>query len=351
MVQAPSNIGYIIAEGDIHAYVDGELSPERRVLVEAHLAAHPEKRQRAEYYRQMNGAMRQLSGRFATPRRAHASARGTWFPGGVMRYAAGVALIAAVLAVLGWLNISSSRQPNAAGAAQVASAALPDADAAMKQPVMFRVGASQRAILGMSFRKAAVSGPEVASVDLDIPGFKRVAASAADRESALRSVPGADFIYRNDAGDSLDLHVVSRPAGAQRNNALSGQAFTFVLRHDGSLLYWEAGDFAYMLVGTFDRRRFVSVATGVMNAIREEPVKTVLAQPGSDNQASGQSPAATAVSETVHVAPPAQDAAKGASATQPAAPAPKLLDMPVTPAGCTGKADASQQAPCDASGA
>jgi anti-sigma factor RsiW len=49
-----------ITEADIHAYVDGELSPTRESEVEAHLRTHPEDALAVEEYKGINQALKQL---------------------------------------------------------------------------------------------------------------------------------------------------------------------------------------------------------------------------------------------------------------------------------------------------
>lgn len=49
-----------LTEADLHAYVDGDLSPSRQKEVEAYLDAHPEAAAEVEDYRRMNAALHQL---------------------------------------------------------------------------------------------------------------------------------------------------------------------------------------------------------------------------------------------------------------------------------------------------
>ncbi len=49
-----------VTEADLHAYVDQQLSPERRAAVERYLAAHPEKQQLAGQWTAQNDMMRAL---------------------------------------------------------------------------------------------------------------------------------------------------------------------------------------------------------------------------------------------------------------------------------------------------
>ena len=49
-----------VPEAELHAYFDGELGPERRRAVEAHLAAHPEDALRLESYRGQDMLIRAL---------------------------------------------------------------------------------------------------------------------------------------------------------------------------------------------------------------------------------------------------------------------------------------------------
>ncbi|MEX2615494.1 MAG: hypothetical protein WD767_05315 [Alphaproteobacteria bacterium] len=78
MTHTTSNIGHIIVERDIHAYVDDELSSGRRALAEAYLAAHPDRLRCVEAYRMQNARLRLLSARVASDR-----------PGGVAKRMAG----------------------------------------------------------------------------------------------------------------------------------------------------------------------------------------------------------------------------------------------------------------------
>jgi anti-sigma factor RsiW len=52
-----------IPEEELHAWLDGELPPEREAAVEAYLAAHPEERQRLESYRDDGAALARIFSR------------------------------------------------------------------------------------------------------------------------------------------------------------------------------------------------------------------------------------------------------------------------------------------------
>ncbi|PKR89010.1 anti-sigma factor [Pleomorphomonas diazotrophica] len=54
-----------ITEADLNAYVDGELTPERRAVVEAHLADHPVDRERVAAWREQTATLRSLYGHVA----------------------------------------------------------------------------------------------------------------------------------------------------------------------------------------------------------------------------------------------------------------------------------------------
>ena len=55
-----------VAEEELHAYVDGELAPDRRVAVEAWLASHPEDAARVAQWRSQADAIRARFGMLAS---------------------------------------------------------------------------------------------------------------------------------------------------------------------------------------------------------------------------------------------------------------------------------------------
>src|SRR6476619_2925137 len=57
-----ANDGAPITEAELHAFVDGQLTPERGDEVERFLAARPEERQRVEQWREQNQRLRDLLG-------------------------------------------------------------------------------------------------------------------------------------------------------------------------------------------------------------------------------------------------------------------------------------------------
>jgi anti-sigma factor RsiW len=49
-----------VTDADLHAFLDGELPPERHRAVEAWLAAHPDARRRLESFREQQRALRRM---------------------------------------------------------------------------------------------------------------------------------------------------------------------------------------------------------------------------------------------------------------------------------------------------
>src|SRR5580704_16368074 len=94
-----------VSEEELHAYVDGELAPDRKAAVEAWLANHPEDMTRVNAWRSLADAIRTRYGDVATePVPARLSLRQIERAGRSWRGVAAAAVLAAFLVggVAGW---------------------------------------------------------------------------------------------------------------------------------------------------------------------------------------------------------------------------------------------------------
>jgi anti-sigma factor RsiW len=241
-----------VTEDELHAYVDGELAPDRQAAVEAWLATHADDMARVTAWRSLADAIRTRYGAVATePVPARLSLRQIERAGRSWR---GMAAAAAVVAFLvgglaGW-EARSIAAPAGAPAATFTADAL---DAYKVYVVEVRhpveVPASEEAHLVQWLSKRV--GYQLRIPDLAPVGLKLVGG---------RLLPGprgaaAFFMYEGKSGERFTLYSTraSGPDSSLRYNA------------DGAVgaLYWAERDVAYVVSGEANRDRLNKVAESV----------------------------------------------------------------------------------------
>ncbi|MGF6289292.1 anti-sigma factor RsiW [Paraburkholderia youngii] len=266
-----------IGEEDLHAYVDGTLSGERRDEVERALEQNPELAARVSDYFSLNGLLHDRYDRVLSetvpkrlqtgaPRRSRAAAN--W-----PRYAAQFAGMAAAL-VLG-LGIGMHRNdliPPVAidrtdtGAATQAGNRAVSADSAE--------GFARRAAVAHVVYMPAIDRPSDMSADHE-QDFVQWLADRLGTEvhppmlsksgfmlSGGRLLPGDDgptaqFMYRGPNGERVTLCISHR-----RENA-NTTAFKLYQAGPVNVFYWVDGDFGYAVSGGIDRNELLQLAHDV----------------------------------------------------------------------------------------
>lgn len=264
-----------VGEAELHAYVDGQLSPARLAAVEQFLATHPQERARTRDWQQQNEAMRGLLQPvlgeplpLRLPLRPPALA-GWWR-----------ALAAAVLISL--LSAAAAWTVRGAFDAEAARLAFTDPSASSR----LAVGADDRPLSGFAQRAA------VAHVVYS-PDMRRPVEVGADQEQALvtwltkrmgttvrppslatlgyaliggRLLPGdkapvAQFMYGTAGGQRLTLYV-TREVG--------GQDTSFRFGNDGpvNVFYWVEGHFGYAISAGADRDELMKVSREVYRQLK-----------------------------------------------------------------------------------
>ncbi|MCZ7566000.1 MAG: anti-sigma factor [Burkholderiales bacterium] len=236
-------------EDDLHAYVDDQLSPERRQAVEAYLAQSPEDAARVAAYRAQGAELRSCFNPVLdepVPQRLtqHAPRRR------LARVAAAMAWVA-IGVVLGWgaSLFTGQQQAGTAGLARRAAVAHAVYTPEVRHPV--EVGAEQQEHLvrWLSKRLGADLRPPVLSAH----GYELVGG---------RLLPGdrgavAQFMYQDARGRRLTLYVTRAPAGQHDT------AFRYS-REDGvSVFYWVDASLGYALSAELPRASLLEVATAV----------------------------------------------------------------------------------------
>jgi anti-sigma factor RsiW len=251
-----------VAEDELHAYVDGELPPDRLAAVEAWLSTHPQDMARMAAWRSLADTIRARYGVVATERvpvrlslRQIERAGRSWR--GIAAAAAAVAFLAGGLA--GWMAHGASAAVSGSGATLTTDAldAYKLYVVEVRHPV--EVPGSESAHLTQWLSKRV--GYELRIPDLEKVGLKLVGG---------RLLPGprgaaAFFMYEGKSGERFTLYSTRAdgPDTALRYNA------------DGPVaaLSWADGAVAYVVSGEADRDRLHRVAESAYAQLERAPTR------------------------------------------------------------------------------
>ncbi|HEX6113100.1 MAG TPA: anti-sigma factor [Geminicoccaceae bacterium] len=252
-----------VTEAELHGYFDGELSPERRRAVEAHLATHPEDADRLESYRGhdmlIRRAYRALAERPLPPQLLRlVSHHDTPRVRGWRRVLAAAA--ATVLFVMGaasgWYGHELLAPALMRAESLVADAAAAHLVYAVEVRHPVEVPASEEAHLATWLgRRLAVP---LRVPDLGESGYELVGGRLLPAADGL---PAAQLMYQDGGGRRVTLYVRASPGGEQT-------AFRFAREGGLSALYWRDGDVAWVLVGELPRDQLVELAERVYAALQ-----------------------------------------------------------------------------------
>ncbi|GIL02215.1 MAG: membrane protein [Alphaproteobacteria bacterium] len=243
-----------VSEDELHAFVDGELAPERARAVEAWLARNPEAAAAVAEWRSQNAALRQLFA--AEPARRDGlgpAPRRDWTAPPSSRLRNVVAALVLVLAggTAGWFA-NAALAPVPAGLAET----LPQASRAnylvysgeVRHPV--EVGAEEEDHLVGWLGKRI--GRELTAPDLGAHGFSLVGG----RLVPFAGKPGAMLMYENGDGERLTVLIAA-------NGAHSGTNFRFEQAGGVGTFYWIDDGHGYALSGALSRDRLLRLATAI----------------------------------------------------------------------------------------
>jgi anti-sigma factor RsiW len=261
-------IGSPITEADLHAHVDGQLSPARVALVEQYLACHADEVARALDWQQQNEMMRRLLDPVLgepVPLRLPLSAEAVHWPWRGL--AAGV-LIAVVSAGSAWsvrgaLDADGARQALAGqfasgnseltGFAQRAAVAHAVYSPDVRRPV--EVGADQEQALVTWLTKrmgSAVRAPSLSSLGYTLIGGRLLPGEKS---------PVAQFMYGAPGGQRLTLYVTREVAGQDTS-------FKFGKEGPVNVFYWVEDHFGYAISAGADRDALMKVSKEVYRQLK-----------------------------------------------------------------------------------
>lgn len=262
----------VVTEADLHAYIDGELSPTRYEEVEVYLADHPATAARLQAYEADKRALRTLfdpvlaqplpeplqalAESDSATRRSHPSRLSRW---SLQRIAAGFA-IAIVSGAIGW-GAHGRYQP---AETLVVRAALPRQAAIahvvyspdVRRPVEIGAEQEEQLVTWLSKRLGTpVRPPRLGRLGYELIGGRLLPGT---------SGPVAQFMYHDASGQRLTLYVNAEIPGNQDT------AFRFAREGPVNVFYWIDGNFGYALSAGLPRGELSRIATAVYEQLERQ---------------------------------------------------------------------------------
>jgi anti-sigma factor RsiW len=244
-----------ITEAELHAFVDGQLTPERHREIEASLVQRPEEALRVQSYRDQKRELRALFDPVldeALPQRVLDAARprAPWY---TRRWVAGLA-IALISGAAGWglhgawqAASSPAGQLTMAGFAQRAAVAHAVYSPEQRRPVEVDAAHEDQLVAWLSKRMGApMKPPRLQALGYALEGGRLLPGGQG---------PVAQFMYRDAAGRRLTLYVSNENVGQT--------AFRFVREGPINVFYWVDGQFGYAISAEADREVLQAVASEV----------------------------------------------------------------------------------------
>ena len=243
-----------VNEHDLQAYADGKLPEERRAVVAAWLAAHPEDAERIEGYRQLGAELRSTYGGVLdepVPERLQHALQSTRARRAA-RIAAWVAAGLALGAAAGW-QVHSMQGPAPvaldAAAAMATRAAVAHATYSPEVRHPVEVGADQEPHLVNWLSKRL--GTQLRAPKLEAVGYNLVGGRLLPGERG----PAAHFMYQCNRGTRVTLYV--------RSDMASGRSTAFRYSREGSVdvYYWVDSKLGYAVSsGDISKETLLNVA-------------------------------------------------------------------------------------------
>lgn len=262
---------------ELHAYADGRLPAERRLAVQAWLAAHPDAAAKVGDWQALNRALHLgFDDVLNEPLPLHlvAAARRpvrAMPPVPMRRRWSGWASVALVCSVVGLLaggagyrlgqqdaRLMASAGPTVSRLAQDAALAHAVYTPEQRHPVEVDARQADHLVAWLSKRLGTpLHAPQLAAFGYELLGGRLLAAGEG---------PVAQFMYQDTAGVRLTLYVRrDAPAGAKPAETLT--AFQVAREGDVEVFYWVEDGFGYALSGRVERRQLQAVAEGVYHQL------------------------------------------------------------------------------------
>ena len=240
-----------IAEIDLHAYVDGRLSEERRGEVEAFLTASPQEAERMRAYQEQNETLRALFDSVLAepiPSKWQSPGRHGNFP---LRSVAAASVWIVVGGLLGWAlrgeyaGRSAEHVDFARQAAMAHAVYTPE----VRHPVEVSAEQEEHLVGWLSKRLGApLKAPHLSALGYELVGGRLL---PGDRG------PVAQFMYQDKNGQRLTLYIKT-DAGADHETA-----FRFSQEGSVGVFYWIDRQLSYALSGEVGKTELLRVANDI----------------------------------------------------------------------------------------
>ncbi|MHB9022173.1 MAG: anti-sigma factor family protein [Halothiobacillus sp.] len=268
-----------ITEHELHAYIDGQLPPERIADVEGYLRDHPEQARRILAYRHQTDSLQQMfepmleesiPDRFHRPQRNPLALNGRW------SLAASIMLSVSTGILIGWLLRDAWTQPTGAGdiaefntannATTHNTAALNLARRAaiahavyspdMRHPVEINANHEDQLVTWLSNRLGvALTPPKLSTLGYTLIGGRLLPGNEG---------PVAQFMYHNAAGKRVTLYITHE---AKDNKTT---AFQFAQEGPIGVFFWIDRGFGYAISAGADQQELGRIAVAVYDQL---PIK------------------------------------------------------------------------------
>jgi anti-sigma factor RsiW len=246
-----------VTEADLHAYVDGGLSPERRAEVESWLAARPEQAERVAAYRHLSEELRaRYESVLAEPIPAKLvrawQRRPRWRAAGLA--AACVAFGAALGVYAGWQlhGLRAAPVALADGIVMARRAAVAHAvySPEVRHPVEVGADQEQHLVAWLSKRLGVnVKAPNLSEAEMSLVGGRLLPGETG---------PVAQFMYQTERGRRLTLYVRAETAPHRET------AFRYARENNVGVFYWIDREQGYAIAsGDLSKEELLRAATMV----------------------------------------------------------------------------------------
>ncbi|MEK6562567.1 MAG: anti-sigma factor [Candidatus Binatota bacterium] len=240
-----------VSEFDLHAYVDGRLSEERRAEVEAYLTASAQESERVRAYQEQNEILRALFDSVLDepiPPKWQSSRRHWNFP---LRPVAAASVCIIVGGLLGWVlrgeyaGRSAKRVDFARQAAMAHAVYTPE----VRHPVEVSAQQEEHLVGWLSKRLGApLKAPHLLDLGYELVGGRLLPGDQG---------PVAQFMYQDKNGQRLTLYIKT-DASTERETA-----FRFSQEGSVGVFYWIDRQLSYALSGEAGKNELLRVANAV----------------------------------------------------------------------------------------
>jgi anti-sigma factor RsiW len=259
-----------IGDDDLHALIDGRLSPERKAMVEAYLSTQPALAADVAADMEISAQLRgRLAAKAEEPipsrlRIAHLLAERRHAGMRPLRAIAASIVLVAAGAAIGWSANSYLRPP----IPKIEASASRDAFAAYRtfvveklHPVEVRADNEAHLVQWLSRRL----GKPLSAPDLTAQGYQLMGGRLLPTDGGG---PAAMFMYADQSGHRLTVY-----ARTDVSDRLAG--FRFEQQGDLSAFSWVDRDLAYVVIAKAERPILQSVAEAVYRQLNAEPGKSL----------------------------------------------------------------------------